>query len=375
MKHLEIGDFNGIGAEGILGLSSLTLLEHLRIGGWNSIGKSGARALLSFTSLRHLFIGHMNGIEREGLEMISFLVHLQHLEIWGKNDIRPIDMAVLSSLIKLRFLAVEFRLEQLEDCSSGGIAAFGSLDALEHLKICGYFCTLEDISMLGSLVNLRHLVVDCGDWDEYCLEEQEAAEKGVFAPFCNLRHLELWNGNLGKRGSKEISCLTKLQTLKLCGMKLGPKSVKELSCLSNLQHLEFVPNPIPRLCLDEEEILALSLLPKLEYLTFYNTSFGPMSVSALASLAKVNHLEIGDDCEIGLIGAQAIARLAELKVLHIGRNNSIGLLGIQALASLANLKTFLLKEDGNALPENAPEVLRKCFAKTDIMLDWDWNKL
>lgn len=225
LTNVRISDFTGI--EYATNLKSLYMNDSY--GGSNNMTVT-LKGLIDLPNLTKL---HLNYVEINDIENLYKLTNLTDLSLSSfKNKINMTGLSNLTNLINLSLWEHESNIVGIDD-----INAFSNFKKLENLEL---YCTMNNISGLSCLTNLKHLRV-CGKnitditsisnlTNLYYLDLRgnQISDISVLESMENLEEIHLWDNNIS-----DISPLKNLINLKC--LDLGSNKITDISILENLQ--------------------------------------------------------------------------------------------------------------------------------------------
>ena len=181
------------------------------------MGLTGVETLVGHNNLKSLYLGTLNGEGDEALKQLATLTNLETLVFHQYSGAE--DPNVLGSLVNLKELVLD----------SGGIGFYdvsflANLTKLEKLSI-ETFCYVEDLSVISGLTNLKELRM-------YKYGEDLSFLTGLK----NLRLLELKNWDT----VNDYSPLLALDNLEYLVLEGEGIAVNDLSIISQLESLKFL---------------------------------------------------------------------------------------------------------------------------------------
>jgi len=211
------------------------------------------------------------------------------------------DLAYLSRLVTLT----------MENAPAGALFGIGTLPYLENLTMTGSDLSSEDLTALGTMTTLKHLVLsDCG-----------ISSTGSFASLTALETLDLTNNTV--RNLDFLTGMTNLQKL-----YLGSNAVTNLSAVSSLTALT-------ELDVSHNSITGISPVGSLMNLKVLNASHNNITeADVLKQLPGLTELDISFN---SITDVTALAACTKLVSLNISNN---AILDVAAVGAISTLESF-----------------------------------
>ena len=224
----------------------------------------------------------------------------------GKDE-KIEDISALGSLINLKSL--DLRGNQISD-----ISALSDLTKLEDLKLSSN--VIDDISVLDELTNLKSL--DFGHTND------NISNISVLSNLTNLEELRLW--------SKQISDISALENLtNLKSLEIRQSLISDISVLSELQNLKSLSLSSDQI----DDISVLRSLPNLESLNMRSNQISDISV--LSALTNLKSLELKGS---QISDISVLSSLPNLEAVSLSSDQINDISILNSLPNLWDLRLF-----------------------------------
>lgn len=273
-----------------------------------------------------------------GIENLSASTSLKRLRV-PSTAITNQGLKTICSMKQLELLDVT----QCSKISSEGLQALVQLDNLKNLSVGGLSVTDQSIASIGQLKKLAALAIQDSPVTD--------ASADVFASLPKLREFNAFKTQLGDGTLDALGSAKELSKVKLRRCAITTNGVaSRIEKLSNVVALEISENAI-----EDEALVAISKMPKLEDLNLLRTKVTDAGVAYLAKV-KLKRLNLDDNPGITDVAIETIGRIQSLEFLHVGKTKVTNA-GIEKLATLTSLKDLLTND--TAVSSVATESLQK----------------